>query len=87
MALNTIESTSLTSILAIASFHFGKLSTLSFMSALAGAGLVLETLREYPYSNGCRTNKRLVMDDARRWHWPPGFARLPLMFGLSARKP
>ena len=56
------------------------------VSALAGAGLVLETLREYPYSNGCRTNKRLVMDDARRWHWPPGFARLPLMFGLSVRK-
>jgi len=56
------------------------------VTALATAGLVLETLREYPYSNGFRPNPKLVIDDARRWQWPPGFARFPLMFGIAARK-
>ena len=58
------------------------------VDALLGAGLVLERLVEYPYSNGCRVHDKLVPDptDARRWVWPEGTARLPLMFGLSARR-
>jgi SAM-dependent methyltransferase len=59
------------------------------VDALARAGLVLERLREWPYSNGCKVHDRLVPDpaDARRWIWPEGTARVPLMFGLSARRP
>jgi SAM-dependent methyltransferase len=57
------------------------------VTALAGAGLVLETLREYPHSNGFRPNPAFVIDETRRWRWPPGTARLPMMFGLSVRKP
>ena len=57
------------------------------VTAVIGAGLVLETLREYPYSNGYRPNANFIMDDARRWHWPPGFGRFPMMFGLAAHKP
>jgi SAM-dependent methyltransferase len=57
------------------------------VTALIGAGLVLETLREYAHSNGYRPNPLFIMDDSRRWQWPPGFARFPLMFGLAAKKP
>ncbi|MFO0597308.1 MAG: class I SAM-dependent methyltransferase [Myxococcaceae bacterium] len=56
------------------------------VSALAGAGLVLEVLREWPYSNGCRLKPGLVAIEGRRFGWPPGVARVPLMFGLSARR-
>jgi SAM-dependent methyltransferase len=59
------------------------------LDALARAGLVLERVREHPYSNGCRLLSRLVPDptDARRWVFPEGVARVPLMYGLRARKP
>lgn len=56
------------------------------ITALAGAGLVLERLEEHPHSNGARVVKGLVAD-GRRWVWPPGVARLPLMFSLVARRP
>ncbi|HEU4536182.1 MAG TPA: class I SAM-dependent methyltransferase [Polyangiaceae bacterium] len=57
------------------------------VSALARAGLVLERLEEYPYANGCRLKPCLVPLGDRRWALPEGVARLPLMFGLAARKP
>lgn len=57
------------------------------LHAVAQAGLVIEAVHEWPWANGCRLHPALVMDAARRWHWPEGVARLPLMFGLSARKP
>jgi len=57
------------------------------VTALAGAGLVVEVLREYPYANGCMVHPALVMGEDRRWRWPEGAADVPLMFGLSARRP
>ena len=57
------------------------------VDALARAGLVLDTLRDYPHSNGCRVHPALVPGPDRTWVWPPGVARLPLMYGLSARRP
>lgn len=57
------------------------------VDALLRAGLVLETLREHPHSNGCRLHPALVPSDGRRWVWPPGVARTPLMFSLAARRP
>ncbi|MCU0686511.1 MAG: class I SAM-dependent methyltransferase [Polyangiaceae bacterium] len=57
------------------------------VDALARAGLGLERLVEYPYANGCRLKAGMVPYDDRRWTLPEGMARLPLMFGLSARKP
>lgn len=57
------------------------------VTVLARAGLAVSTLREYPYANGCRTNPALVTDGDRRWIYPPGTARVPLMFGLVADKP
>jgi len=53
------------------------------VSAILGAGLRLEALREWPYSNGCRLYDEMTMDAGRRWH-PPG-PEMPLMFGLVAR--
>jgi hypothetical protein len=54
------------------------------VSALAAAGMRIERLREYPYSNGCRVHPALVEGEGRRWVWPPGVARLPLMYGVRA---
>jgi SAM-dependent methyltransferase len=56
----------------------------AIVTALARAGLVIDELREYPYANGCRVNASLVEGEARRWVWPPGVPRVPLMFGLRA---
>jgi SAM-dependent methyltransferase len=56
------------------------------VDALAQAGFVLERMREYPHANGCKTIEGLVPLPDRRWGWPAGVARLPLMFGLSARR-
>lgn len=57
------------------------------LQAIIAAGLVLERVQEYPYSNGCRLRPQLVPADGRRWVWPDGTARVPLMYGLRARKP
>ncbi len=57
------------------------------LDAIAEAGLVLERVREWPYVNGCKVHEALVPLPGRRWGWPPGVARLPLMFGVSARRP
>ncbi|MEZ4266545.1 MAG: class I SAM-dependent methyltransferase [Myxococcota bacterium] len=57
------------------------------VQALLHAGLTLETLAEHPHSNGCRTNPAQVLGPDRRYHWPDGAARVPLMFSLRARKP
>lgn len=56
------------------------------VDALLHAGFALETLREYPYANGCKTHPSLVSTDGRRWVWPDGVARTPLMFALAARR-
>jgi SAM-dependent methyltransferase len=57
------------------------------VQATVDAGLRLEVVREYPYSNGFRPSPALVAGEGRRWLWPPGRPQLPLMFGLRARKP
>lgn len=57
------------------------------VTALAAAGLVVEALHEYPFANGCKVHASLVAGEGRRWGWPEGTARLPLTFGLAARKP
>lgn len=54
------------------------------LQAVVHAGMRLEQIREWPYSNGCRVVPGLVPLDARRWTWPPLAARVPLMFGIRA---
>lgn len=57
------------------------------LDCLARAGFVLERVREYPYANGCKLNDALVAGENRRWEWPKGIARTPLMYGIAARRP
>lgn len=58
----------------------------SIVESLTTAGFLVERFREYPFANGCKVNKTLVAQDGRRWVWPEGAARVPLMFGLSVLK-
>jgi hypothetical protein len=57
----------------------------SIVTALADAEMRVECVREYPYANGCRVHPLLVATEGRRWVWPQGVARVPLMFALRAR--
>ncbi len=56
------------------------------VSALLGAGLGLVTLKEYPYSNGCRLLQRMREIPGRRMIPPEDIPSMPLMFGLVAEK-
>jgi SAM-dependent methyltransferase len=57
------------------------------VTALAQAGLVIERLEEYPHSNGAWVSSRFVLGPDRRYRFPEGTPRVPLTFGLRARKP
>ena len=59
----------------------------AIVDAVARAGLVIEQLPEYPYSNGCKFFSTMVDLGQRRWGMPPGAPAVPLMYGLSARRP
>ena len=65
-------------------FHWG---TAEVISALLGAGLVLEHFREYDYCNGFRPYN--AMKALGRWRWtvPDGTPSIPLMYSIVARKP
>jgi hypothetical protein len=56
------------------------------VDAVARAGLVVEQLREWPYSNGCRFFSTMRDLGDRRWGMPDGAPRIPLMYGLTARR-
>lgn len=56
------------------------------VTALIEAGLTLETLREYHYSNGAQLFERMRQGEGGRIYPPAGEPQLPLMFGLSARR-
>lgn len=56
------------------------------VSALAGAGLRLTALREYPFVNGERPFARMAPGPGRRWLPPPELPTIPLMYGLAAEK-
>jgi SAM-dependent methyltransferase len=58
----------------------------ALLQSLIDAGLHLERFAEHPHSNGCRVNPALVLGPDRRYRWPDGSARVPLMFSLRARK-
>ncbi len=57
------------------------------VGALLDAGLVLEALREWPYSNGCSFYEGMRPLPGRRWAPPEGVPEIPLMYGVAARKP
>ncbi|HEX2203396.1 MAG TPA: class I SAM-dependent methyltransferase [Longimicrobium sp.] len=58
------------------------------VQAILGAGLALETLREYPYSNGWRPWEGMRAEPGTRRFFPPeGIPDLPLMYAVVARQP
>jgi 2-polyprenyl-3-methyl-5-hydroxy-6-metoxy-1,4-benzoquinol methylase len=56
------------------------------VTALLEAGLTLNTLKEYPYTNGFRPFDEMY-ESERRWYLPKGMPDLPLMYAIAARKP
>jgi SAM-dependent methyltransferase len=56
------------------------------VTALAGAGLRIIALEEYPYSNGERLFARMRELPGRRMVPPEGVPAVPLMYGISAEK-
>ena len=65
--------------------HDFEWSLADVVDAVAAAGMHIETVREWPYSNGCRFFTSMVDVGERRWALPPEGPRLPLMYGLRAR--
>lgn len=57
------------------------------VQAVLDAGLVLESLREYPHVNGCRLLDGMRELPGRRLALPPELPSMPLMLGLAARRP
>ncbi|MBH8575447.1 hypothetical protein I8752_21030 [Nostocaceae cyanobacterium CENA369] len=51
------------------------------------AGLILEVLQEYPYSNGCKLFEQMCEAPTKQWFPPEDVPNLPLMYGIVARKP
>lgn len=54
------------------------------LQCVIDAGLRLDVVREWPYSNGCKMNAGLVDIGDHRFAPPPGIS-LPLMLGVAAR--
>jgi SAM-dependent methyltransferase len=55
------------------------------VTALLGAGLSLEALREWTYANGCALWPEMRRE-GRRWYPPAGVPAYPLMYGFTARR-
>ena len=56
------------------------------VTAVAGAGLRILTLEEYPYSSGERRFGRMRELSGRRMAPPEGVPPVPLMYGISAER-
>jgi SAM-dependent methyltransferase len=57
------------------------------VTAIAGAGLIITALHEYPFTNGERPFADMQATDGRRMIPPPHVPRTPLMYGIAARAP
>jgi SAM-dependent methyltransferase len=67
-------------------YEFGW-STGDIVTALLEAGLQLTALREYPYSNGFKRFPDMREIPGNRFAMPEGKPDIPLMLGITARKP
>mmetsp|Transcript_32349 Transcript_32349/g.103141 ORF Transcript_32349/g.103141 Transcript_32349/m.103141 type:complete len:286 (+) Transcript_32349:2-859(+) len=65
-------------------FHWGVGDT---ATAILHAGLQLESLQEFQYSNGCRVNRNCVDVGKRRYALPDHLPSFPMMFAVKASKP
>lgn len=56
------------------------------LGALLASGLVLDEFREYFHSNGWKPFQEMTPLPGRRWTVPEGSPKIPLMYGLIARR-
>ena len=56
------------------------------VQAFVDAGLVLRTLREWPYANGCRLFKDMRELPGERWRTGDSLPAIPLMYGMVAQR-
>lgn len=54
------------------------------VDTIAGAGLRITAMREYPWANGCRLFDGMASLPGRRYAMPPGVPAMPLMLGVVA---
>ena len=66
--------------------HEWEWSVADVVDAIARAGLRVETVREWPYSNGCRFFANMVALPDKRWALAPDAPKLPCMYGLAASR-
>ncbi len=64
--------------------HEWEWSVAEVVDAVARAGLRVDALREWPYSNGCKFVPNMVALDTKRWALAPATPRVPCMYGLVA---
>ncbi len=56
------------------------------VQAFVDAGLVLRTLREWPYANGCRLFKDMRELPGERWRTGESLPAIPLMYGMVVQR-
>ena len=56
------------------------------VQSLIDAGLCIESLREYPYANGCAIHEGMRSLPGRRFGMPTALPAMPLMLGVTARR-
>jgi SAM-dependent methyltransferase len=66
--------------------HEWEWSIADIVDAVARAGLRVEQLREWPYSNGCKFFPNMVALEGRRWALAHDLPKLPCMYGLVASR-
>ncbi len=66
--------------------HEFEWSVADVVDAVARAGLRVEGVREWPYSNGCKFFPSMVAAPGRRWVLADGSPKVPLMYGLVASR-
>ncbi len=66
--------------------HFFRWGMGELLTSLLGAGMTLDILREYPFTNGCRFFRHGSTGGGPRHRQPPGMPSLPMMYGLVLTK-
>ena len=66
--------------------HEWEWSIADIVDAVARAGLRVEQLREWPYSNGCKFFPNMVALEGKRWALAPDAPAIPCMYGLVASR-
>jgi SAM-dependent methyltransferase len=66
--------------------HEWEWSVPDVVDAVARAGLRVECVREWPYSNGCKFFPNMVAMPGSRWALAEGAPKVPLMYGLAASR-